>query len=143
MNGTTQCLIGVNVELKDEIEKMRKVAEETVVEAQKRTNEIVISHMYICWLDQNNFPYPLWTQVVIDLIYQWETSEEKLRERDKYRRKKSDEAMVANQDPHQAQVFLFYLGVHKFFFLFVRFSLLGDRCWWWSPILCCSLLFYE
>lgn len=51
MNGTTQCLIGVNVELKDEIEKMRKVAEETVVEAQKRTNEIVISHMYICWLD--------------------------------------------------------------------------------------------
>lgn len=35
VNGTTQMLMGVNVELKSEMEKMKKVVEEVAVEAQK------------------------------------------------------------------------------------------------------------
>lgn len=48
INGTTQKLMGVNVDLKLEVEAMKKPTGEVVAEAHKRIDEIVISQIYVC-----------------------------------------------------------------------------------------------
>lgn len=136
MNGTTQRLMGVNVELKSEMEKMKKVAEEVAAKPQKRIDKSSPVIFIPASLIKSIFPTTFGHKQRLTWF-----SSGKMMKRSSVNAKSTgrrkavmrSRLLLTKTFPKIRFFLMFYLGGTCLRCSQIVCFVLGDRRWWWSP----------